>query len=251
VTLRRRAAGIALLACLGATTAARALLPAQPRLLEYRIAWNGIPAAAARVEITPTDLSGHDGMVVVATARTNAFVDLFWSFRGTARATFLADGLAPLHFVYDRQMNGAPYLTWIDFEASRARSVYLRGERRRDLELDEGNVIDPITAVFRARLSGAKPGDELRYDVWTGEERYRVQLQIRGPEQITVPAGHFSALQVVPEIWKVGSQPELDTRLRRATVWVSDDAAHTLLRIRSEIFVGAITLDLVRIEAAG
>ena len=247
--MRRAAVGIALLAWLGAVSA-RASLPEQPRLLEYRVAWNGIPAAAARVKITPAELSGHAGLVVEATARTNAFVDLFWSFRGTARATFLVDGLTPLHFVYDRQMNGAPYLTWIDFDAQRARSVYLRGERRRDLELDDGHPIDPITAVFRARLSGARPGDELRYDVWTGEERYRVQLEIKDAEPITVPAGRFSALQVVPEIWKVGSQPELDTRLRRATIWVSDDAQRTLLRIRSEIFIGAVTLDLVKVEAA-
>lgn len=247
--MRRAATGIALLAWLGAPSA-RAAFPAQPSLLEYRVAWNGIPAAAARVRITPADLSGHAGVIVEATARTNAFVDLFWSFRGTARATFLIDGLTPLHFVYDRQMNGAPYLTWIDFDAQRAHSVYLRGERRRDLEIDDAHLIDPITAVFRARLSGARPGDELRYDVWTGEERYRVELGINGPEQITVPAGRFSALRVVPEIWKVGSQPELDTRLRQATIWVSDDAQHTLLRIRSEIFIGAVTLDLVNVEAS-
>jgi len=176
--------------------------------------------------------------------------DLFWTFRGTARVTLLADGLVPLHFVYDRHMNGTPYVTWIDFVDQRAHSVYIRGERRTELDLDRAGFIDPITAVFRARFSDAKPGDALHYDVWTGEARYRVDLAIRGLEQIEVPAGRFAALQVVPEVWKVGDTPELDTRLRAATVWVADDPAHTLLRIRSQIFVGAVTLDLVALDSA-
>lgn len=238
--------------CLIAAHAARGDAPPQPRRLEYRIAWNGIPAAGATVAITPTDLAGRDAYVVEASARTNAFVDLFWSFRGQARATFLADGLTPLHFAYDRSMAGKPYVTWIDFDRDdrRASSVYIKGARRRELTLEGPDLVDPITAVFRARLSGARPGDVLRYDVWTGEARYRVLLDVGAPEVIDVPAGSFTALPVRPEVWKLGRAPELDTRLRRATVWVTDDAARTLLRIRSEIFVGAITLDLVKLEPA-
>jgi hypothetical protein len=246
----RRGGQLALLACLALAHPALASHPAQPRRLEYRIAWNGIPAAGASVAITPGELAGQASVVVEARAHTNAFVDLFWTFRGTAQATFLADGVTPLHFVYDRQMNGKPYLTWIDFGQHGARSVYIKGSRRRELEVDGAGVIDPITAVFRARLSGARPGDTLHYDVWTGESRYRVDLEVKGPEEIAVPAGRFSALPVVPTIWKVGPQPERDARLRRATIWVADDAARTLLRIRSEIFIGAVTLDLVKIEPA-
>jgi hypothetical protein len=219
-----------------------------PRLLEYRIAWNDIPAAGATVAITPGGRPGHERLDVEATARTNAFVDLFWRFRGTAHATLLADGLTPLRFVYAREMAGTPSVTSIDFDRDGARSVYVKGDRRREQALGEDGIIDPITAVFRARLSGAEPGDRLHYDVWTGESRYRVQLAVTSREPIDVPAGRFAALRVVPEVWKVGAQPERDTRLRRATIWVADDPGRTLLRIRSEIFIGAVTLDLVKVE---
>jgi hypothetical protein len=249
-TLHRVLRCLALCAALTLAPSAAAALVPQPRVLEYRIAWNGIPAAGATVEITPGELAGHDSLMIEATARTNAFVDLFWTFRGTARATLLADGLIPLHFVYDRQMAGTPYVTWVDFDDRSARSVYIRGDRRRDAELDGAGIIDPITAVFRARLSAAQPGDTLRYDVWTGEKRYRVELNVKTPEPIDVPAGHYTALPVVPEVWELGDRPELDTRLRRATIWVADDPARMLLRIRSELFIGAITLDLVKVESA-
>jgi hypothetical protein len=250
-TRHRLLLGCSALLALACVAPAHAAVAPEPKRLEYRIAWNGIPAAGATVEIIPGTLGGHDSLVIEARAQTNAFVDLFWTFRGTARTTLLADQqLTPLHFVYDRQMAGTPYLTWIDFDARSAHSVYVRGDRRRDTELDGVGFIDPITAVFRARLSGAQPGDTLRYDVWTGEKRYRVELHVHAPEPIDVPAGHFTALPVVPEVWELSDRPELETRLRQATVWVADDPIRTLLRIRSELFIGAVTLDLVKVESA-
>lgn len=233
-----------------ATAAAAAAPPAHPRRLEYQVAWNGIPAAGASVAITPGLQAGQPSLEVEARARTNAFVDLFWSFRGTARSTMLADGLTPVRFEYQRTMAGTPYLTWVDFDAAdqRARSVYLKGDKRKEFAIDGQDVIDPITAVFRARLGGAGPGDVRRYEVFTGESSYRVQLTIVGPDEIEVPAGRFQALRVVPEVWKVKGTAQPDPRLRGATIWVADDPLRTLLRIRSEVFVGAVTLDLVKVD---
>ena len=251
-TTRGRLAILAtVLALTCAASTAASALPVHPHRLEYRVAWNGIPAADATVAITPGERAGQASLDVETQARTNAFVDLFWSFRGTARTTMLADGLTPVEFRYQRTMAGTPYLTWVDFDQhdNRARSVYLRGTKKKQFEVDAANVLDPITAVFRARLSGAGPGDVRRYQVFTGEASYQVQLTIVGPDEIDVPAGHFHALRVVPEVWKITTSAEPDTRLRGATIWVADDPLRTLLRIRSEVFVGAVTLDLVKVEA--
>jgi hypothetical protein len=225
--------------------------PTEPGRLEYKVAWNGIPAARAVVTIAPGDLAGRDGLVVQATARTNAFVSLFWSYSGELRATLLSDGPTPLHFDYRRDMAGKAYATTIDFDRTQAHSVYLHGERRREWDIPAEGLIDPVTAVFRARRSAAGPGDSLVYDVWTGEVRYRVQLDISSSDPIDVPAGRFAALKVVPKLWQIEGQPAPDTRLRSATIWVSDDPAHLLLRIRSRIFVGSLTLDLVGVDPAG
>jgi len=148
-------------------------------------------------------------------------------------------------------MAGTPYLTWIDFAPGDrgASSVYEKRGRRREMTVEGAGLLDPITAVFRAGLSGAKTGDQLRYEIFTGEARYRVQLTVVGPDTVEVPAGRFAALRVNPEVWKIGRTAETDTRLQQATIWVADDAEHTLLRIRSEVFIGAVTLDLVKIDA--
>ncbi|MBX3028224.1 DUF3108 domain-containing protein [bacterium] len=226
-------------------------LPVHPDRLQYRVAWNGIPAAEAIVAITPGLHAGQPSLDVETRARTNTFVDLFWSFRGTARTTMLADGLRPVQFTYQRTMAGTPYLTWVDFDRAddRAHSVYMRGSKQKQFDVDARDVVDPITAVFRARLSGAGPGDTRTYEVFTGEASYRIRLTIVAPDDIDVPAGHFHALRVVPEVWKLTTSAEPDERLRGATIWVADDPLRTLLRIRSEVFVGAVTLDLVKVDA--
>jgi hypothetical protein len=220
------------------------------RRLEYRVAWNGIPAARGAVTITPGELDGRAALVVDASARTNAIVSLLWSFAGELRATMLADGLAPRSFEYRRDLNGTPHATTIDFDDTRARGVYVHGASRRELDVP-AEVVDPVTAVFRARGSDAGPGDVLWHDVWTGEVRYMVRLDIRAREEIDVPAGRFAALKVVPHLWRIEGRPAPDTRLRRATIWVTDDPRHIPLRIRSKVFVGAVDVDLVDFAPRG
>jgi hypothetical protein len=236
--------------CVGrpSPSGAAPVAPAEPGRLEYQVAWNGFPAARAVVTIAPRELAGRATLDVAATASTNAFVSLFWRYSGTLQTTMLADGPAPLHFDYRRDMAGKSYATTIDFDQAQAHSVYVRGDRRRDSDIAATDLLDPVTAVFRARYSDAGPGDSLVYDVWTGEVRYRVQLDIARSDPVEVPAGRFAALQVVPKLWRIEGQPAPDTRLRRATIWVSDDPAHLLLRIRSRVFIGSVTLDLVQLD---
>src|SRR5258706_541862 len=75
--------------------------------------------------------------------------------------------------------------------------------------------------------------------------RYRVEWVTSGEETITVTAGTFPAWRVEPRVWKIGTG--VDQRLRRATLWVSQEPVRTLLRIRSEVFIGAVNCDLQRL----
>ena len=228
-----------------------ALASGEPlRRLEYRVAWNGIPAASGSVTITPGEVLGRESLVVEASAGTNALVSLLWSFRGRLRTTMLADGPLPRHFDYRREIGGSPYETTIDFADTGAHGVYLHRGIRQEVDMT-ASVLDPVTAVFRARGTDARPGDALWYDVWTGEVRYAVRLDIRASETIEVPAGRFAALRVVPHLWRIEGRPAPDTRLRRATIWVTDDPRHVPLRIRSKVFVGSVDVDLVDLEPRG
>jgi hypothetical protein len=227
--------------------------PADPaQTLRYRIAWNGLPAARATVNIQPEELGGNPTYTVETIARTNSFIDLFFPFRGRARVVFLTEGLTPLQFYYDRQIRGVHSRTTIEFPPGqqRAKSLHIEdGVTKMALDIPLADLVDPITAVFKARHAPSRMGTTKGYDIFTGESRYRVELTLEGRDRVQVPAGLFPALRIRPKVWKVRDEDQpRDERLRGATIWVTDDAEHVLLRIRSEMFIGAITLDLLSRE---
>jgi hypothetical protein len=224
-----------------------------PRHLAYRVAWNGIPAAHATIDVTPGQDAGSPAYTIAARAFTNWFVDLLWPYRGDARTTLLAEPVVPLSFHYERLVNRKPTQTWIDFAPTpeRARSGYIKPTRRREEVIDARGMTDPITAGFHALTVDARVGDVLSYRVFTGETHYRVRLTIRGEETVEVPAGRFEALRVEPEVIVVEDGERPDENMRRATIWVTREPVRTLLRIRSEVFIGAVTLDLEDVDRPG
>lgn len=220
--------------------------------LQYRVAWNGLAAARASVHIRPDSLGEHPTYTVETSARTNSFIDLFFQFRGRARVIFLQRDLTPLQFYYDREIRGVHARTTVDYllAEQRIRSHHVEaGVTKSRFNIPGLDLIDPITATFHARHSPSQVGKTKGYDVFTGESRYRVELTPEGRDEVQVPAGRFRALRISPRVWKVRDDDSpRDDRLRGATIWVSDDDARVLLRIRSEVFIGAVTLDLVSRE---
>ena len=224
--------------------------PAQA--LHYQVAWNRLAAAHATVKVIPDTIAGQKAYTIEAIARSNRFIDLFYRFRGQSRVIFLAREQKPLHFRFDRQIRGVPSVTTIEFRPSEemASSLYLKnGVKKKELRVAGEDLFDPITAVFRARHDDLKIGARKSYDIFTGESRYRIDLTVEGSEAVEVPAGAFSALRITPQVWKVhGDDRPPDARLRNATIWVTNDSERILLKIRSEIFIGAVTLDLLARE---
>jgi hypothetical protein len=214
--------------------------------MDYRLSWNGIPAAYTTVNVTRDEQGRGPLYRVEAIASTGWLVDLLWSLRARVGARF-TDRLAPLGFRYDREVNKERSLTDVSFDPPRATGTHYgpRGETR-VLAVSAPDLLDPITAIFRALSHAVHVGETLQYDVFTGEARYRVWLTVSGEERVTVHAGTFMAWRMEPEVWKIGSGK--DQRLRRATIWVSQGPVRTLLRIRSEVFIGAVTCDLLRFE---
>lgn len=218
--------------------------------LEYRLTWNGIPAASADIDVAREPArEGGSGYRVEANTRTNAFVDFFYSLRGKVQSHFDA-ALVPLGFRYEREINERPESTEIEFGGARAFATgsHLRDRKRSVVEIDDDYVLDPVTAIFHALEQPLSPGSELVYDVFTGQSRYRVQLRVGAAETIEVAAGRFTALRIEPRVWKLGQG--LEPRLRNATIWVSQGSVRIPVRIRTEVFIGAVHADLTRWNAS-
>jgi hypothetical protein len=211
---------------------------------QYRVTWNGIPAAQATVTLTEHPGQQPPTTWLSADLRTNHFVDLFWSLRAQSWAEVEASTLRPVRFMFDRRINGRPETTRVDAEeGGLLTGRYGRPWRYRLVEVNAPDALDPMTAVLRVRHALPAVGQSSTYDIFTGEARYRIELHRYPPETIDVPAGRFLAARVEPVIWRV-DQGGPDTRVRHVTFWVTDEAPHALLRVRGEVFIGAVYADL-------
>ena len=212
------------------------------RRYEYRVSWNGFPAARASVRLTVDAAPATTEMRVQI--RTNRFVDLFWSLRAESSAEVDSVTLRPRHFEFDRSIAGERELTSVVAEPDGILTGrYQRPRRYRLMEVDGAGVLDPITAILRALREPPLLGEPRVYEIFTGEARYRIELRRQGAETIAVPAGQFKAARIEPVIWRLETN-QLEKRVHRLLLWVTEDEPHMLLRVRSEVFIGAVYCDL-------
>jgi len=210
----------------------------------YRVTWNGIPAAQATVRFTERLPREPSIAHVWVELRTNRLVDLLWSLRAQSWADVDASTLRPRHFTFDRRINGKPELTQVEADGDGLLTGrYARPWRYRLIEVNDANVLDPMAAILRVRQALPAVGDSDTYDVFTGEARYRIEMRRSASETINVPAGRFSAARIEPVLWRL-DQAGPDRRVRHLTLWVTETPPHTLLRVRSEVFIGALYADL-------
>ena len=109
-------------------------------------------------------------------------------------------------------------------------------------------MLDPITAIFHALSQPVSVGDDLQYELFTGEALYRIKLHIEDEELLDIAGATLPTWRVTPQLWKIGTG--VDKRLRDATIWVSQAPVRTVLRIRSDVFIGAVYCDLQHLPAA-
>lgn len=221
--------------------------PGRDQNLEYRVSWNGIPAASATVTLTNQSTPADTTRMRVK-IRTNPFVDLFWNLRAESWAEIDAVALRPQRFTYDRRINGRRELTSIEAEADgELTGRYARLGTYRLIALNSPAALDPMTAVLRALRDLPAMEHPQTYEVFTGESRYRIELRRAGSETINVPAGRFTAARIEPAIWRL-DRNAAESRVRHVTLWVTESPPHMLLRVRGEMFIGAVYCELTSLS---
>jgi hypothetical protein len=104
--------------------------------------------------------------------------------------------------------------------------------------LDEGSFI------YFLRSIPLVVGQTYSFDRYYHLDRNPVIVTVERREHIKVPAGEFDALVLHPQIKSKG----LFSENGQAEVWVSDDSARTILRLKSSLAFGTLYLELKQIE---
>jgi hypothetical protein len=117
------------------------------------------------------------------------------------------------------------------------------------------NVLSLNSAFLLLRSQPLNAGDVQRVVVYPATSAYLCTTKVTGRQRITVPAGTYDALQLDVQLNKIGKENELlpHKKLKKATVWLSDDANRVVLRIEAQIFIGTVFAELqsAQTETAG
>jgi hypothetical protein len=218
---------------------------------DYQVLWEGIPVGTASIHVARTERAGVKMFDVVATACSSQFISLFYRLRHRSESIFSAQQLRPVEFRSQQTENTRFTNLKIDFSpGGRVDATITKGRSNgatssKEVSFQSDNAtFDPISAAFLARSLPMEPAQERSFDVFNGEDRYLITLQVMGREQIEIGGRRHQAFKVRPQVRKL-TDTEGEKRVRRAYLWLAADAGREVLKLESVVRLGAISARLI------
>ena len=213
----------------------------------YRVAWQGIPVADAKVDIDRFSVDQKPHYFVRASAETGDFIDVFYRLRHTSESIFSANSFEPVRFASYQKERRKEKLREVSFADGKIVANSEKDGRKNSLEFVSQNpTFDPISAAFIARSLPIDVGKEASFDVFNGKHRYLISFKVDGRDTITVGDEQREAFRVVPTVKKL-TDSKGEKRLKSATIWISADDERELLKLESKVLVGRVSATLDRI----
>lgn len=210
-------------------------------VLTYRLHYGMVSAGVAVLEVKPDIIEVNNRKVyhIVGNGYTVGGADLFFKVRDRYETYMDKDALLPWLFV--RRVDEGGYKFSQDYVFNHyTRKVDIGNKQTLDVPV---GVQDMVSAFYSARnldLSKAKEGDIYSLNCFLDKEVWPLKIRFIGREEIKTDIGRFKALKFRPIVQK-GRVFKHEEDLN---VWISDDANHIPLRVKADILIGSVKMDI-------
>ncbi len=174
--------------------------------------------------------------------KSTGMVDLMFGVKDEFESYMDVDALIPWQATKKVKEGNYKDSDFIIFDHKRRKA----NSRRGVLDIPE-NTQDIISAIYYARttdMSNAKPGDVFPINFYLDHKNYEFRFKYIGKEVIETELGTFNALKIKPQVVEGRVFKEQEA----ITMWVTDDENHLPLRAQSDIWVGSLKVDLVKMS---
>jgi hypothetical protein len=174
--------------------------------------------------------------------KSSGMVDMMFGVKDEFESYMDVDALLPWQATKKVKEGNYKDSDFIIFDHKRRKA----NSRRGTLDIPE-NTHDIISAIYYARttdMSNAKVGDVFPINFFLDNKNYEFRFKFLGREIIETEAGKFAALKIRPQV--VEGRVFKDSEA--ITMWVTDDENHIPLRAQSDIWVGSLKADLVKMS---
>lgn len=210
--------------------------------LEYRMHYGPFNAGYATLEIQkdPVIVNGRKTYNIKASAKSSGSIDFLYNKVRNDYETFMDEEfLVPLK--YTKKVEEGKYRD-SDF-ALFDRNENKINAKKASIENVSSQVQDLLSVYYWTRVwdvKNAKVGESYPTVFYMDGKVYNYAIKYLGKDVIKIDAGKFNAIKIRPQV-KTGDFFKNEDAL---TIWVSDDDNHMVLKVESEIFIGAVAMTL-------
>lgn len=219
--------------------------PFQPgEKLAFAVTWGFIPVGEGTLQVMPaTRLNGVEAMHFSMTVQTNRFGDIFYRVRD--RMEGFTDKEMTRSLLYKKISEGKSrrnVTVTYDWEEKRAR-YFNHGEEHASVTLLPGSY-DPLSMFYALRFFDLEVGRGLTLPVSDGKKTVAGEASVKERSVIDVRGVDYDTFLVrvdtkdLDGVFKKSRDAEL-------LIWVTADKRRMPVRIKSSVYVGSFTVDLV------
>ncbi|MBT8326401.1 MAG: DUF3108 domain-containing protein [Bacteroidia bacterium] len=208
--------------------------------LKYRVHYGWINAASIRIKIAdkPVKIKGRSTYNITAYGRTFRSFDWAYKVRDHFETYLDSQSIAPLKYYKNVQEDNYKDedLVYYDHEKK-----WMTGTKK-SMTIP-AYLQDLVSGMFYARtldLQNAQVGETFPLDIYLDQEIYNLKFKYMGKETLRTDVGKVKCIKLIPQLVVDRVFKDEDDM----TVWVSDDANKIPVRVKAEIYVGSVKVDL-------
>ncbi len=216
--------------------------------MHFVLKYGPIPAGTATLEVHDMDkIKDVKAYHFVLTARSNAFIDIFFKVRDRIDSYTDTGMNHSLYYKKDQKEGKTRRYIRVDFDWEKKESTYVNFDTEpKTISLMPGT-FDPLSVFYYSRLLDLQEKEEFEHPVTDGEKNLMGVLRVIGREKVSVPAGTYETLVLEPDMKNVENVFSKKQRAK-TRLWVTNDELRLLVQMKSEAVVGSFVAELVEIE---
>ena len=213
--------------------------------LEYEVSYGFFDAAKATLEIASEtkDINGRKTMHVVGKGRSSGALRWFFKVDDRYETYMDEEAMVPWKFIRHVREGGYKLDRSVNFDHYKNKATVLQKDTKNYHV--KPNTQDLLSAFYYARtldLKNAKIGQEFIINTFFDREMYPLKIKFLGKEEIETSLGEFNCLKFRPMVEKGRVFKEEEDM----TLWLSDDANKVPIRLKTNLVVGSIKMNLVK-----
>jgi len=227
-------------------------------LLYYRFSWNGIPGAAFQIRMCTELADGVKSIVIKFSGETLHTIDWAWRYRMEGVAYVDPQTLLPWRSTRLSVKPGKQKKTVMVFDRGKRLAHIVSSRLHKGTSssttLGFSQGLDMGSALLFARCFDWSSGLTRRMEVVDGKSVYVLEMTPVGEGRVTVGAGAYEAVEVDVKLHKVTGDPEerreSREKYRKVRVWFSRDERRLPVLLESEVFVGTVRAELMKVGSS-